>query len=404
MTDVLTKIRELQSELGLALQTLKLSVDQYDEDAVFDIIVTSVEVNERHGVGVLLNRIFWDTSKIISLRTSNHYDGSQEFGQKSFCLNARNRSYTEILLQIQSLFRDLQPRRVLLIPYYVEDFYIGLILKSLFQIPVCTYLMDDQNIYADNVEDKIVGSLIDISDLCLGISKPLCQAYQKKYGKEILFVPPMVEGHLIATRLNVPNLMNRGILIGNIWSQDWLEKLRQVCRESQVEVDWYGNPNRLELNFDEKELEEDGIFFKGFCSQDDLIEHLRQAPFAVVPTGSSTNNKDRPEISFLSLPSRIPFITATSNTPIIILGSEESAAAKFIMYYNVGVVCDYSAENLRNAVQYLRNEETQTRIRQTSLQLALGLNADGLSDWIWQSLLAGKPANNQFIHISQFQN
>jgi hypothetical protein len=62
------------------------------------------------------------------------------------------------------------------------------------------------------------------------------------------------------TRIVAPRRQARGILIGNIWSQDWLEKLRKVCRESKIQINWFANPNRRWLEFKE-ELEKDGIFF-----------------------------------------------------------------------------------------------------------------------------------------------
>ena len=42
-----------------------------------DIVTTAAEINEFHGTGTLLFRIFPDASSIISLRTSNFYDGNQ---------------------------------------------------------------------------------------------------------------------------------------------------------------------------------------------------------------------------------------------------------------------------------------------------------------------------------------
>ncbi|MGH7916277.1 MAG: hypothetical protein ACREQE_02320 [Candidatus Binataceae bacterium] len=44
------------------------------------MVITPCEVNELHGTGALLLRMFPDSSSIISLRTSNFYDGEQTFG------------------------------------------------------------------------------------------------------------------------------------------------------------------------------------------------------------------------------------------------------------------------------------------------------------------------------------
>src|ERR1700745_2085690 len=61
-----------------------------------DVVVTPCEVNELHGTGTLLFRIFGDSSSIVSLRTSNFYDVPQVFGAANFCLPLARLSRAEI--------------------------------------------------------------------------------------------------------------------------------------------------------------------------------------------------------------------------------------------------------------------------------------------------------------------
>ena len=44
-----------------------------------DAVVTHTEVNDRHGVGVLLRRLFRDRNNVLTVRSSDHYDGQQDF-------------------------------------------------------------------------------------------------------------------------------------------------------------------------------------------------------------------------------------------------------------------------------------------------------------------------------------
>ncbi|MFM7876405.1 MAG: beta-1,6-galactofuranosyltransferase, partial [Microcystis panniformis] len=396
---MLTSYQELQKELSLSLRELNNLADKFQES--YDIIVSANEINEQQGVGILLKRFFPDTGQIVSLRTTNLYGGEQDFGVQNFCLDVRGCSYGEILAKVQKLFVHIKPKRVLVIPYFTEDFYIATAIKYLFQVPVCTYLMDDQNVYVNAVEDEAVQNLLDSSDLILGISLPLCQTYEKKYGQKIWFIPPVVESYLFPPEIVMPDLMGRGILIGNIWSQNWLEKLRHLCRESQIKIDWYGSPNRQWLQFQEEELAEDGIFFRGYLPPADLVNPLRQAPFALVPTGSSPEEQDRPEIARLSLPSRIPFIVAAANTPILVVGQEDSAAAQFVQEFGLGSVCDYAAASFLTEIAKLRIYNYQLKLRQASHQLAKSLKADHFDDWLWRSLEQGQPIDDRF---AIFQN
>ena len=388
-----------------------LSSSIYEIDALvkqsnFDLVISVCEVNEHHGTGIFLQRIFPDSSKIISFRSINNYKGEQDFGAYQFCYNFENLSFTEIIVKIQQEFGQIRPRRILSIPYLINDFLVTKAVKYLFKCPLCVYIMDDQNIYVDNVPNHIIEEVLEMSDLRLGISRPLCEAYQKKYGYKIWFVPPLVEGHSIQKKvkpaLNSLLESRHGVLIGNIWSQKWLDNLKKVVKNSGSKVDWYGKPNREWVTFEEEELEKDGIFFKGFLPDEQtLIERLREAPYAIVPTGSTNESEDRPDIAFLSLPSRIPFLIATANTPLIILGTKDSAAAKFVEEYKLGVICDYEIASFSQAVDYICDLEVQKAIRKQATKLALYLSVDNLAEWIWQSLDKREPIDLRFENLGQ---
>src|SRR5258708_4465643 len=58
----------------------------------FDLIITSNEVNRRHGTGVLLKNIFAKQSRFISVRARDDYNGDHDFGLRSFSLSHRELS------------------------------------------------------------------------------------------------------------------------------------------------------------------------------------------------------------------------------------------------------------------------------------------------------------------------
>ena len=138
---------------------------------------------------------------------------------------------------------------------------------------------------------------------------------------------------------------------------------------------------------------------KGFLPEEKLIECLQMSPFTIVPVGSGED--DRQEITLLSLPSRIPFLVAIANIPIIVLGRKDGAAAKFVLENKLGLVCDYDAVKLSEAVKYICQPENQQKFRSQALKIASTLSADGISDWIWKSLEIGKPIDNRFNYNSK---
>jgi hypothetical protein len=237
------KVRQSKSKAKLfsKLGPLKFSLGNVD----LDIIVAHCEVNDRQGVGILLKKIFVNSENILSIRSRNLYDGHQDFGFHHVHLNNENKTREQILSNVSRLTDSLKLRRILSVPYFTDDVLISLALKDLLDIPLCTYLMDDQNIYSHNIPDHYMKELLEKSDLRLGISQNLCRAYEEKYNLKFWFLPPTVDAHLIQT--HSPSISREdsaskpGVLIGNIWSQQWLDKLRLLTQKTGNKIHWYGN-------------------------------------------------------------------------------------------------------------------------------------------------------------------
>uniref|UniRef100_UPI0018E51664 hypothetical protein n=1 Tax=Cyanothece sp. BG0011 TaxID=2082950 RepID=UPI0018E51664 len=195
----ITSLEHEQQQLRNDLTSLidNLNQDNNQENKLnhsrnsFDFIITHCEVNDRQGVGILVKRIFSDSSQVISLRSRNLYEGQQSFGESDYCLAYHNSSRAEILETVSQTFSHKKPKRILCIPYYPDDMLTAIALKDIFHVPLCMYIMDDQNIYVNNISDELTRELLEKSDLCLGISRNLCQAYEQKYQKRFWFLPPV---------------------------------------------------------------------------------------------------------------------------------------------------------------------------------------------------------------------
>ena len=392
---------ELQKELSQSLQELNYHLGYKS----YDIIVSHSEINAQHGVGVLLQRIFPNSKNFLSIRSDDLYDGNQSFGDRAICFYARNDSPFEIYRKVQEQLSEVIPERLVSVPYFCGDYLISLAIKKLYNCPLCVFIMDDQNIISKNVPDYLVRELLDEADLCLGISRSLCNAYEEKFKRKFWFVPPVVESYLIKDKLELISTQKlkqkKGVLIGNIWSQKWLDQLRSLCKGANIKIDWYGSPNREWIHFNDKELEIDGISFKGFVPEQELIQRLRDAHFAVIPTGSSDDLEDRPELTKLSLPSRSCFIIATANIPILVIGDSHSAIAQFIREYGLGTICNYDVDDFRQKIIYLCQLENQQRIRRNAFNIGQNLSADNLAEWLWASLEKKEAIDFRFENLLQ---
>jgi hypothetical protein len=364
-----------------------------------DVVITHIEVNEKHGVGVLTKTIFGDAPRIVSIRSQDHFGGEQQFGALSLRLShtgARAHVYTGVLAALQGV----GVRRVVCIPYYPDDVRTAIALKDIHAAPLCTYLMDDQNVTVDGIPDDLMRELLAKSELRLAISSELRAAYEQKYGLRFWVVPPVVAGEHLQTVPRMPPAAalqaQRGVIVGNVWSQRWLRLLRATVKGTGVTLDWYCNSG---LRWNESiidALAADGIHARGAVSDQALIATLRESPFVVVPSGTLDELDDRRFIAQLSLPSRITYVIATSNTPVIVVGDERTAAARFAVGSGTGAVSRYDGPCFLRTIKAVTAPDTQARMRRRAAQIAPALAADGVREWIWRSLEAGAAVDDRF--------
>ena len=367
-----------------------------------DAIVAHIEVNDKHGVGVLIRKLFGHCSNILSIRSKDFYKGRQEFGDLHIRIWHGVASRDAVFWRVLQALNANTVKRVLCVPYFPDDARTAVALKEIYGAPLCTYLMDDQNLCSDGIPDEVMGELLAKSSLRLAISPELYVGYELKYGYKMHFTPPLVATRLILPQLNPPSQetlqAKSGVIVGNIWGQRWLELLRATVRDSGVTLRWHCNGDFRWLPCDKETLAREGIVpHEGPALADDqLVEVLRQAPFAVVPSGTLDDTDDRRFIAQLSFPSRIPYILATSQAPILVLGNEATAAARFVTGAGIGMSAPYDRDAFQDAVERMTRLDVNLAMRRKALTLA-GRFADiGASEWIWQSLAKGEPIDDRY--------
>ncbi len=358
-----------------------------------DLLITAVEVNDHHGVGILLERLFPDSSSFVTIRTSSLYQGATTFAGSHHELCSRFLSLKETeenLSRILSLYRI---RRILCVPYYREEFVHGVLAKKLTQAPLCTYLMDDQNVFGRQVPDRWVARLLADSDLRLGISPEMCLAYEGKYGHRLSLLPPVlvnVTNPVPCYWADEPGEPIRAAMLGNVWTDATLTRLRNVMRESGLQIDWYGNgPKASWLEGTPDDWERDGIRCLGHLPEADLVAALAGYPFIVIPSGTMAEDDDNPAFSRLSLPSRLLFCHARVDTPVLVLGSPDTPAGRLVRTLNSGMCADYTTDSLLKASKMLANHETRTALRAAVRRIARQLVLPSGGRWIWETLQSG---------------
>ena len=364
-----------------------------------DAIVTTNEVTDRHGTGVILSRIFHDSKNILSVRSTNLYR-EHRLGAEALCLSHEGLSRAQSFERVLYALNGTVVRRVLCVPFLPDELTTAIVLTELFSAPLCIYLMDDNNVHARGVPDELMREALNKASLRLAISPEMRDAYEKKYNLKFWVVPPIVskgDPPAVPRQPSGEHLESRtGVLVGNLWSRKWLSELRRAVKEAGIPLHWYGNTRASWLKVTSLDLQQDGILDCGFLPEPELSERVRQYPYAIIPSGRLDADDDRPEIGRLSLPTRMPYLLATANTPMIVLGSPETGAAGFVNRFNVGQTVPYDGARLREAVADICRPEKQLAFRRAASRHARTFSGKGMADWIWNSIERGEPSDDRF--------
>lgn len=364
-----------------------------------DVIISHIEVNDKHGCGVSVGRMFQGASNIISLRSADYYGGCQEFGDLALCVSYPDQAPAAVSTRLRDALGASTAGRILCMPYFADDARTGIAMQDAYGAPMCTYILDDQNVCAGGIPDHLMRELLARSTLRLAVSPEMRVVYQEKYGYPVWYRPPLIPARLMPAQLCVPPGSpdpHRGVIIGNIWGQRWLELLRSTVRESGIVLSWFCNGEFRGLPCDRSSLMADSIIPHDPPPDETLVRILREAWYAVVPSGTLDQTDDRRFIAQLSMPGRLPYLMATANLPILVLGSPETAAARFVKQFGVGLTAEYERASFVSAVNQITQPDTNLAMRKRALVMAGRFTDTGSAEWIWQSLALGQPLDRRF--------
>ncbi len=373
--------------------------DQADsEEQAWDVVVTLNEINDRHGTGPLIKRLYQGDSNVLSIRSRNHY-GEQDFGVWDAMLPQRDKPRHEAFRDVIRLLLGKRIRNVLCVPYHVDEILTALAIKEVFGAKLLAYIMDDQNVAVDVVPDHLMREFLEKCSLRFATHPELAGVYEQKYGLRFHILPAIVPAHLIRAAAELPETPQTGCraaLLGSFWDQTWFDRLCDILSTCRYQIDWYGNNRSPWLRFPPEALERAGITPLGVVSEDRLAKELRGYPFTIIPTGLLGAGERNKGVASLSLPGRILFALAASHTPLLLVGSDKTCGARFVKHFGLGEVVPYDAGSLRAAMVRLQDPDRQTRIRTNAAKLAPHFSDAGVAEWMQRSIELGEPADQRF--------
>jgi hypothetical protein len=384
------------TQLRIRLKTLLASRPR--ERMAVDVVVTSHEVNERHGTGPLVKRIMKGRENIVSIRSRNDW-GSHDFGDWSVTIPQAGRDREEGFEDVVSLLAGQRVRSVLSVPFLPDELLTSIAIRDAFGARLCAYIMDDQNIAANSISDELMREYLEKSSLRLATHPELRVAYERKYGLPFFILPAVVPDHLVAREPIEPAFdpgIKQGALIGSFWDQLWFDRLCSVLAPSGYRIDWYGNNQSPWVKFPPDQMAQAGIASHGIVPEERLAVILRKYPFVIVPVGTLESEETNTGVASLSLPGRILFAAASSHTPILIVGSRRTCGAHFVRHFDIGENVPYDAEEVAAAMGRLSDPGVQARMRRKAAAIAPALSDRGVVDWLASSIELGRVADTRF--------
>jgi hypothetical protein len=389
------------------LATLLAWKSDYATQVPVDVVITTNEINDRHGTGVLVKRILEGRRNIFSIRFRNDW-GDPQFGDWNLCLKQSGFApwdtiRPEAFRNILRLFGGHKVRNVLCVPFLVDEPMAAIALHEVFGARLCAYVMDDQNVASNHIPDVLMREFLQRCSLRLATHPELRVAYERKYGLPFYLLPAVAPDRLIAREPIQPAIAlhektggKRGAMIGSFWDQSWFDRLCAALVPTGYSIDWFGNNRSPFVKFPKEQLLRARINPRGIVSEDQLAIELREYPFVIVPTGTFDPSETNTPVTLLSLPGRIPFATAVSQTPILVVGSTSTCASRFVKHFGIGQTVGYDRRELKDAMDRLRDPKAQVAMRSNAARIAPAFSDCGVVEWLQESMELGRAADNRF--------
>jgi FkbM family methyltransferase len=366
-------------------------------DRRVDVVCTHNEINDRHGTGILVDRLFQRPGPpVMSVRAQSEWGGEQEFGVERLEI-PRSTSRREIYSWMLDRLSGRSVRHVHCIPWGEPEIHAALAVHDAYQAPFCLYIMDDQNVVGGAIPDHLMAEAIDKATLRLAISSDMRDAYEAKYNRRFWLAPPTIPDRLKP----VASVGHRGcaVIIGNIWGQEWVDALTGTIRSCRLRVDWFCNDPRGGAWIDPgslRELQEAGVTLCDPLPPTELVTRLPEYEAALMPTVPRLGRRQNLAVASLSLPSRVPLLIGAGDLPIIVLGDPDTCVARFVDHFGVGTTCAYHGDALLRALAAMRDEAWRQQQHDSLARLRPILGNTDIAAWVQSSLAHGQVVNPVF--------
>jgi FkbM family methyltransferase len=389
----LARVLEINAEAWAALVERRHATDE-----PIVIVACHNEISNAHGTGVLLKRMFGKLDSVLTIRPWSNFNNRDELGFANIWLGNAMLTDSQIYRLFSFLLAGQRARCVMAVPYDDMDLRVALRVAEILSAPLVPYIMDDNNVIGRRISDSTMRQAIQLAPVRFVISTEMRQAYEGKFLEKFFVLPPLVPPHFLSHQATArSDIIERGVIVGNIWRQGWLDDLLKLLEISSIHLDWICNSADPKwLSFDRARIAEQGLHFHEPMSEEQLVDHVRRSPFCVMPTIAGTDDASSVALAQLSLPSRIILVAAACQTPIIVVGDATTAAARFVRRFGVGVAVAHDPQALVEAIRIVLEPVARAEMQANAANIAQCFSSDGIVDWLFASIQSRQAFDDRF--------
>lgn len=376
-----------------------------------ELIISPDEFSIAHGTGVLMTRILEEAGPFVTLRSHNHWGGAQAMSPVDDILIPDVSEMADArgaLTEFVARRLERYPVRVIVaVCKFAEDVRAALAAKAATGAPLSVYLTEDRVLYNPVIPHGEMAELLEAADARFAISSEMRTAYQNTFQQSFFVMPPVVAERFIRSTASPPAVAEgarKAVMIGNIWRQEWLDRLCAALEDADVQLTWYAPTESDACNADGHGFEVprpallgDRLKVVSNVTTSQMIDAITAAAVAIVPSGASEAAGHERAITRLTLPTSMPFIAATAGTPMLVLGEPDSCAAEFLRRFGVGEQASYDRKAITVGINHLTDTEVQTAIREEAAELGPLFSATGAYQLLTDTAIdRAPPADERF--------
>ena len=399
--DVIARVRA--ADVSLEEQLRQILARPGAERRPVDLVINANDLTSAHGTGVLLGRVLKQAPDYLLLRAFNSWGGAQTaYPAAEYVFGRYSQPRAEIADFVATRLRPWDIGHILSVPYTREDVVMAIVAQAITGAPLSIWVMDDNCLVADGVPRALMAELVRAASARFAISPSLRDLYAETFDTPFHMLPPLVASELLrcgdAAGGRSTSDRPRAAIVGNIWTQSWLDRTLDLLAQCDIETDWYTSAGHFDfLTIDLDRLRRAGVSIRPGLDARETAMRAAAADFVLAPsTDMAEDTVQAASIGHMSLPSKLAFVTAAAGAPIMVLANGPSGAADYVRRFDLGEVSTYEVGDFRNAVDRLRLTSRQIDIRQRSLQMADGFDVDGSYELITRTAQNGRLTDDRF--------